>query len=275
MLHKSASAADTVVQRDLNAPPPVQVVTVLPPGSRPSLPPPPGSSEGAAPRRHPSNGPSGLAAAGGVFAGVSMVAAGSLVALGLVCSVAIYLLITASPSAPGTVEVAPPSPVTEADIERAAAEANAPPPAPAPAPTAPTAPAATAPAPVEPSGPRPGESALITELRTEGIRFPAEFAFNDWRPLGTDVAAVDDLVAKIQQCPDRIRVTGHTDQKGTDLTNDTFALARAGEVRRILGQKGIDKRRIEVSSSGPNDPEADVKTPEGRAFNRRVVVRCY
>ncbi|MEQ1570538.1 MAG: OmpA family protein, partial [Myxococcota bacterium] len=120
----------------------------------------------------------------------------------------------------------------------------------------------------------PTDDAALAEMRA-GVRFPAEFSFNDWRPRGVVQAELDRMVDKLGHCPDRIRVTGHSDQKGTDWANDTFALARAGEVRRILGTRGIDRRRIEVTSSGSADPEADADTPEGRAYNRRVIVRCY
>jgi outer membrane protein OmpA-like peptidoglycan-associated protein len=254
MLNKSASAADTVVQRSLNLPPPTQVVTVLPPGSRPTDRSIGHSASSATPApAKTSSGAGNLAAAGGVFAGVSMVAAGSLVALGLVCAVAIYLLMTGDPVpvSPGTV----PAPVVVA--------------APAPAPETPSAPApVAAAAPVPPS-----DDPVVAELQ-QGVKFPATFRFNDWRPMDVDQAAFAALVEKLGRCPGHIRVTGHADYRGTDLTNDTFALARAGEVRKMLGNEGLDRKKIEVASVGADEPTVQDDSPESRAENRRVVVTC-
>jgi hypothetical protein len=248
MLHRKPSDADTMLQRSLHAPPPVQVVTILPEGARP-VPvgmPPDGSLPGATPA--PSGDPAlrarpqgQLIAAGGVFAGFSFVAAGSLIGLALVLAVGLILLfrsprIEAMPpiAAPGTVE--PPT--------------GGAPPSPAP-------PAATIP----------------PELLA-GVRFPATFGFDDWRVRDLDAEALDALVNLLGQCTGPIGVTGHTDARGGDLVNDRIAIARAGEVRRILEAHGIDRKRIEVASAGAASPEADDDSRESRAQNRRVTVRC-
>lgn len=234
MLHRRPSDADTVLQRSSTAPPPVQVVTVLPAGARPTDTPPP-SAEG---RLRPQTN---LIAAGGVFAGMSFVAAGSLVALGLVAAVAIWFLLRGP-----AVEPLPPIGT--------------------PVPAAPVAPGAPPPAPI-------AVPAVPSEL-VEGVRFPATFAFDDWRVQDLDGDALDALVHALESCPGTIRVVGHTDGRGEESVNDRMAVVRASEVRRILEAHAIDRARIEVGSAGSGLPTAEEDTPEGRAMNRRVTVRC-
>lgn len=272
-LHKSKSESDTVVQRSLDEPPPVQVITVLPPGSRPvalgpqaigslppgSVPPASGSAPGAAPRTEAAGGGGQLIAAGGVFAGMSMVAGAGLVGLSLLCAVAVYFLLRPPP-----VEVIVQKPP--------------PPEAPAPAPGAPD-PDATDPgspsAPPAPSPSAPAAPAAPPSPLRDGVRFPASFAFNDWKPLNVETQALFDLVAQLQSdCPSIIHVTGHTDTRGGDFVNDRIAIARAGEVRRLLEQQGIPRARMEVGSAGAMRPEDDEPTRDAAARNRRVTVQC-
>lgn len=68
----------------------------------------------------------------------------------------------------------------------------------------------------------------------------------------------------------RIRITGHTDNVGSDRFNQSLSEQRANSVRHELIQRGIDANRIEAEGKGKTEPVATNETEEGRALNRRV-----
>jgi peptidoglycan-associated lipoprotein len=69
-------------------------------------------------------------------------------------------------------------------------------------------------------------------------------------------------------------IEGYTDNLGSKDVNDKIGLARAEAVRQYLGeQHEIPGDWIRVVSYGMEKPAADNSTPEGRARNRRVVVK--
>jgi outer membrane protein OmpA-like peptidoglycan-associated protein len=69
-------------------------------------------------------------------------------------------------------------------------------------------------------------------------------------------------------------IEGYTDNLGTKEVNDQVGLARAEAVRLYLGEQyEIPGNCIRVVSYGMEKPAADNSTPEGRAKNRRVVIK--
>lgn len=69
-------------------------------------------------------------------------------------------------------------------------------------------------------------------------------------------------------------VEGYTDNLGSPELNHQVGLARAEAVRQYLGeQHEIPGDCISVVSHGMENPAADNSTPEGRARNRRVVIK--
>jgi outer membrane protein OmpA-like peptidoglycan-associated protein len=69
-------------------------------------------------------------------------------------------------------------------------------------------------------------------------------------------------------------IEGYTDNLGTKEVNDQVGLARAAAVRQYLGEQyEIPGNWISVVSYGMEKPAADNSTPEGRAKNRRVVIK--
>jgi outer membrane protein OmpA-like peptidoglycan-associated protein len=89
-------------------------------------------------------------------------------------------------------------------------------------------------------------------------------------------AQVDQLMAKLQQDPKNvyIEIEGHTDNVGPAELNEKLGMERAEAVKRYLYEKHqIPLHKINVISYGMSKPVADNKTREGRAQNRRVVIR--
>jgi outer membrane protein OmpA-like peptidoglycan-associated protein len=69
-------------------------------------------------------------------------------------------------------------------------------------------------------------------------------------------------------------IEGYTDNLGSKEVNDQVGLARAEAVRQYLGaQYEIPGNCISVVSYGMERPVADNSTPDGRAKNRRVVIK--
>ena len=68
----------------------------------------------------------------------------------------------------------------------------------------------------------------------------------------------------------RIRVEGHTDDRGSRERNLELSLKRADAVKWYLIDQGIAADRIETVGHGPDLPRAPNKTVKGRAQNRRI-----
>ena len=90
-------------------------------------------------------------------------------------------------------------------------------------------------------------------------------------------AKIDQLVGQLkgQQGKDiYIEVEGHTDNVGSKEGNYQLGMQRANAVRDYLySQHQIPLHKINVYSYGEDKPVAPNNTKEGRAQNRRVVIR--
>ena len=68
-----------------------------------------------------------------------------------------------------------------------------------------------------------------------------------------------------------LRITGHTDNTGSEAYNEELGYRRALTVRDYMSMSGgIPLHAMNVISYGESKPLADNSTPEGRAQNRRV-----
>lgn len=70
-----------------------------------------------------------------------------------------------------------------------------------------------------------------------------------------------------------IKITGYTDNTGTENYNQELSMERAESVRQALIEEfGIDASRMELTGMGEADPAATNQTFEGREDNRRAVM---
>jgi len=89
-------------------------------------------------------------------------------------------------------------------------------------------------------------------------------------------ADLDALVQKLKAEPNGayIEIEGHTDNAGPKELNYKLGLERAEAVKRYLyEQHQVPLHKISVISYGEEKPIAPNKTKEGRAQNRRVVIK--
>jgi outer membrane protein OmpA-like peptidoglycan-associated protein len=68
----------------------------------------------------------------------------------------------------------------------------------------------------------------------------------------------------------RVEVQGHTDNVGTDETNQKLSQRRANAVRDYLVDKGVKKSRLVAQGYGASEPLGSNDTEAGRKANRRV-----
>jgi outer membrane protein OmpA-like peptidoglycan-associated protein len=89
-------------------------------------------------------------------------------------------------------------------------------------------------------------------------------------------ARLDEMVNKLKADPNGawFEIEGHTDAIGGKEINEKIGLERAEAVKRYLfEQHQIPLHKMNVISYGMDKPVASNKTKDGRAQNRRVVIR--
>lgn len=90
----------------------------------------------------------------------------------------------------------------------------------------------------------------------------------------TSFKALNDLVEilKIKNTM-VVEIQGHTDNVGTDESNNTLSQERAESVKKYLISKGIAESRVTAKGYGPTMPIADNATDAGKAKNRRTSLK--
>jgi outer membrane protein OmpA-like peptidoglycan-associated protein len=90
------------------------------------------------------------------------------------------------------------------------------------------------------------------------------------------MAAIDQMVNQLKADPKGVwvEIEGHTDNTGDKAYNEKLGLSRAESVKRYLYEKHqIPLHKINVISYGEDKPVAPNNTRDGRAQNRRVVIK--
>jgi OOP family OmpA-OmpF porin len=101
-----------------------------------------------------------------------------------------------------------------------------------------------------------------------------QFAFNSAELTAADRQLLDQAAENLKRLNWISGVAeGHTDSVGGDAYNQKLSEARAKSVIAYLASRGIDASRIQAVGHGESKPVADNATAEGRAENRRVVLR--
>jgi outer membrane protein OmpA-like peptidoglycan-associated protein len=89
-------------------------------------------------------------------------------------------------------------------------------------------------------------------------------------------AAIDQMIGQLKNDKKGvwIEIEGHTDNVGDTNYNERLGLERAEAVKRYLyEQHQVPLHKMNTISYGEEKPASDNKTRDGRAQNRRVVIR--
>ncbi len=89
-------------------------------------------------------------------------------------------------------------------------------------------------------------------------------------PVLNDVALVLNKYPKTT-----LKVTGHTDNTGSDSYNQALSERRAMSVKNYLISQQVDSRRLTTVGMGEYDPIVGNDSPELREQNRRVELQVY
>jgi outer membrane protein OmpA-like peptidoglycan-associated protein len=117
-----------------------------------------------------------------------------------------------------------------------------------------------------------GKLIYTVTLSNDKVRFPV----NKAEISDEAKAMIDEAVAPLVQANRGVyfEIEGYTDSTGEASYNMKLGEERAMAVRDYIAKKhGIALSRLSVISYGEDKPVADNKTREGRAQNRRVVIR--
>lgn len=113
----------------------------------------------------------------------------------------------------------------------------------------------------------PGKSAMVLE----GVTFATNSATLD--PNSTGI--LDRVANAVQYNPSgaKLEVAGYTDNTGSRAHNMKLSQQRAEAVMNYLISKGVPASSMTAKGYGPQFPIDTNATPEGRANNRRVVLK--
>lgn len=117
------------------------------------------------------------------------------------------------------------------------------------------------------------EAGVITYLphELEDLTYNFQFDFDDYNLNQEDEQYIKEMTEIIRQNKKvKVKLTGHTDNIGTDEYNMELAFERAKKIGIILLKNGVPKRKIKLVTKGESEPISTNDTSEGRAKNRRV-----
>jgi outer membrane protein OmpA-like peptidoglycan-associated protein len=122
------------------------------------------------------------------------------------------------------------------------------------------------------------ETARLARLILEVTLNEEQGNFSSSRAELPDAAQVrlDQLVSQLEESGEGVylEIEGHTDATGPEALNMRLGMERAEAVKRYLyEQHAVPLHKMNVISYGESRPAAPNETAEGRAQNRRVVIK--
>ena len=118
----------------------------------------------------------------------------------------------------------------------------------------------------------PDEGRVVVEKDFIKIRDRIYFEFAKARIQERSQSLLDEIAATIAAHPEIlvIRIEGHTDDVGADVTNLKLSQSRADAVMKALVFRGIAENRLDAVGFGEMRPISSNANDDGRAENRRV-----
>jgi outer membrane protein OmpA-like peptidoglycan-associated protein len=114
------------------------------------------------------------------------------------------------------------------------------------------------------------------ELNKVYVLKDIRFESNSYALLPVSYDALDSIAFYLHNHPAlSVRLSGHTDDLGTEEYNLTLSAQRAESAAAYLKSRGIAGRRITTAGYGKTRPLLEENTEEARRVNRRVEVEFY
>ena len=114
--------------------------------------------------------------------------------------------------------------------------------------------------------PRPDPCVRITGV-LDGVRFQTD----SHRLTASAKWVLNDIAFILAKCPTvPVRISAHTDSRGTEKYNQALSQRRAWSVIHYLRTEGIDLQRLYPEAHGESMPIDTNETANGRRNNRRV-----
>ncbi|MDX8406365.1 MAG: OmpA family protein [Mariprofundus sp.] len=115
----------------------------------------------------------------------------------------------------------------------------------------------------------------VQRLQNENLKITMNseisFAYNSAQLTPSFYNSLDKVAdILIRYTRSSIRITGHTDSRGSNEYNQQLSEQRARAVKLYLSDRGVDSRRITSDGRGETQPRASNDTEAGRQLNRRV-----
>jgi len=115
----------------------------------------------------------------------------------------------------------------------------------------------------------------VERLQNENLKITmnseVSFDYNSTQLKPAFSSTLDKVADILNRYPrSSIRITGHTDNRGTASYNQQLSEQRAQAVKNYLGDRGVDPRRITAEGRGELQPRDSNETEAGRQLNRRV-----
>lgn len=107
------------------------------------------------------------------------------------------------------------------------------------------------------------------------VSYPMKFyfGFDKFELNEEELNKLKEFVVRIISHNGSITIEGHTDSKGSIHYNNRLSIKRAKHIAKLIEELGVDGSQIKVTGKGELEPEEDNNSEEGRAKNRRVVIR--
>ena len=100
------------------------------------------------------------------------------------------------------------------------------------------------------------------------------FDFDKYDLKTESLSSLKRLLKFLQENPNvNILISGHTDNVGSPVYNQTLSLQRATSVQSYLIKSGLHIGRVLVEGKGDKEPMVPNSSPENQALNRRITIK--
>ena len=115
----------------------------------------------------------------------------------------------------------------------------------------------------------------IERLQNENLKITmnseVSFAYNSAQLTPAFHSSLDKVADILARYPrTTIKITGHTDSRGSAEYNQQLSVKRAEAVAWYISDRGVDSRRVVTDGRGELQPRASNDSEAGRQLNRRV-----